>query len=79
MHNDMYNYVCSYMALILATYSDVRECLIGVHNCSQLCVESDEGYMHDPATLQYAGVAFKGTLFLNVTNGSFWLFGVMNF
>ena len=64
----------SYMALILAAYSDVRECLIGVHNCSQLCVESYEGYMHDRIDgyyLQYAGVVFKGTLFLNVTNGSF--------
>ena len=74
MYDDMYNYVCSYMALILAAYSDVRECLIGVHNCSQLCVESDKGYVHDCIDgyyLQHVGVAFKGTLFLNVTNGSF--------
>ena len=33
--------------LCLATYalfSDVKECLIGTHNCSQLCEELDGGY-----------------------------------
>jgi len=29
------------------TYSDIGECLVGTHNCSQLCVELDGGFECD--------------------------------
>jgi len=35
------------MMLASCGHSDIGECLIGTHNCSQLCVELDGGFECD--------------------------------
>ena len=42
---------------------DIGECLIGIHNCSQLCVELDGGYecnCYDGYELRDDGVSCEG-------------------
>ena len=43
--------------------SDIKECSIGTHNCSQLCIELDGGYRcgcYDGYELEKDGIACKG-------------------
>ena len=50
MHVHMYCHVIHYVQrpkLLYAIHSDIGECLIGTHNCSQLCIELDGGYECD--------------------------------
>ena len=36
--------IAIYKYLVSLWYSDIRECFIGAHNCSQLCVELEGRY-----------------------------------
>ena len=43
--------------------SDIKECSIGTHNCSQLCIELDGGYRcgcYDGYDLEKDGITCKG-------------------
>ena len=57
-------HACSYlMCSIHVRISDIKECSIGTHNCSQLCIELDGGYRcgcYDGYELEKDGIACKG-------------------
>jgi len=51
------------MTLANCSLSDIGECLIGIHNCSQLCMEQDGGYecrCHDGYELGADKVTCRG-------------------